>query len=117
MPERDAGRHCNNINIKVFYIGVTYDKHFFSPTQLYLVLDVTNLTNEEMDFEYALGKHILIESKESCRVPVPLERCPFSAPPTRLRDDGMCQLQRFLLSDAIGLYLRQMILLRYRTSR
>lgn len=61
-----------------------------SPTQLYLVLDVTNLTNEEMDFEYALGKHILIESKESCRVPVPLERCPFSAPPTKLRDDGMC---------------------------
>ncbi|XP_026321258.1 protein brunelleschi [Hyposmocoma kahamanoa] len=57
------------------------------PTQLYLVLDVTNLTNEEMDFEYASGKHILIESKESCRVPVPLDRCPFNAPPTRLKDD------------------------------
>ncbi|KAL0871281.1 hypothetical protein ABMA27_005032 [Loxostege sticticalis] len=58
------------------------------PTQLYLVLDVTNLTSEEMEFHYAPSKHILIESKESCRVPVPLDRCPFSAtPPKQLDDD------------------------------
>ncbi|KAI5642094.1 low-density lipoprotein receptor domain class A domain-containing protein [Phthorimaea operculella] len=57
------------------------------PSQLYLVLDVTNLTNEEMDFHYAENKHILIESKESCRVPVPLDRCPFNAPTPKTKED------------------------------
>ncbi|CAG4956680.1 unnamed protein product [Parnassius apollo] len=57
------------------------------PTQLYLVLDVTNLTSEEMDFHYAPSKHILIESKESCRVPVPLDRCPFNVTPARVNDE------------------------------
>ncbi|KAL4711474.1 hypothetical protein ACJJTC_000490 [Scirpophaga incertulas] len=52
------------------------------PSQLYLVLDVTNLTSEEMEFHYTPSKHILIESKESCRVPVPLDRCPFNIPKT-----------------------------------
>lgn len=45
------------------------------------MLDVTNLTAEEMEFEYASGKHLLVESKESCRVPVPLQRCAFLAAP------------------------------------
>nr|XP_013189816.1 unnamed protein product [Amyelois transitella] len=58
------------------------------PSQLYLVLDVSNLTSEEMEFHYAAGKHILIESKESCRVPVPLDRCPFNAAPAKLDDDA-----------------------------
>ncbi|KAJ2945686.1 hypothetical protein O0L34_g525 [Tuta absoluta] len=57
------------------------------PSQLYLVLDVTNLTSEEMDFHYAANKHILIESKESCRVPVPLDRCPFNAPTPKIKED------------------------------
>lgn len=56
-------------------------------SQLYLVLDVTNLTSEEMDFHYAPNKHILIESKESCRVPVPLDRCPFSNTNVKSDDD------------------------------
>ncbi|XP_050682191.1 protein brunelleschi [Leptidea sinapis] len=51
------------------------------PSQLYLVLDVTNLTSEEMDLHYTENKHILIEGKESCRVPVPLDRCPFNSTP------------------------------------
>ncbi|XP_049875620.1 protein brunelleschi [Pectinophora gossypiella] len=59
------------------------------PSQLYLVLDVTNLTTEEMELEYASGKHILIEGKESCRVPVPLERCPFNAPQRLKPDDAL----------------------------
>lgn len=59
-----------------------------SPSQLYLVLDVTNLTPEEMDFHYAPSKHILIESKESCRVPVPLDRCPFNSTPSKPIDEG-----------------------------
>ncbi|XP_032518719.2 protein brunelleschi isoform X1 [Danaus plexippus] len=56
------------------------------PSQLYLVLDITNLTNEEMDFEYAPSKHILIEGKESCRVPVPLDRCPFTSTAVKIED-------------------------------
>ncbi|KAI8437218.1 hypothetical protein MSG28_010542 [Choristoneura fumiferana] len=44
------------------------------PSQLYLVLDVSNLTDEEMEFHYAPQKRILIESREACRVPVPLPR-------------------------------------------
>lgn len=57
-----------------------------SPSQLYLVLDITNLTNEEMDFHYTPTKHILIEGKESRRVPVPLDRCPFTTPITKIEE-------------------------------
>ncbi|KAF9799525.1 hypothetical protein SFRURICE_018712 [Spodoptera frugiperda] len=63
----------------------------FSPSQLYLVLDVTNLTSEEMDFHYAPSKHILIESKESCRVPVPLDRCPFNATANKPADEDLVE--------------------------
>lgn len=45
-------------------------------SQFYLVLDVVNLTSHEMLFNYTNGKNIVIEAKESCRVPVPVERCP-----------------------------------------
>ncbi|GBP40013.1 Protein brunelleschi [Eumeta japonica] len=59
------------------------------PTQLYLVLDVTNLTSQEMDLNYAPGKQISIESNESCRIPVPLDRCPFNTnlPAKEIDDD------------------------------
>ncbi|XP_063386504.1 protein brunelleschi [Cydia fagiglandana] len=59
------------------------------PSQLYLVLDVSNLTSEEMEFHYAPQKHILIESRESCRVPVPLPRCPFNVQPCKKDEDAM----------------------------
>lgn len=35
-----------------------------------------NATNQEMELHYALNKEILIEAKETCRIPVPIERCP-----------------------------------------
>lgn len=47
-----------------------------SPSQFYLVLDVVNLTAQEMSLNYTSNKTILIEAKESCRVPVPVDRCP-----------------------------------------
>lgn len=58
--------------------------HFFIITilalsrssQFYLVLDVTNLTAQEMMLNYTTNKNIVIEARESCRVPVPVERCP-----------------------------------------
>ncbi|XP_060523752.1 protein brunelleschi [Cylas formicarius] len=46
--------------------------------QFYLVLDVANLTSQEMELHYTPTKHMLIESQESCRIPVPVDRCPFS---------------------------------------
>ncbi|KXJ79652.1 hypothetical protein RP20_CCG000124 [Aedes albopictus] len=46
------------------------------PSQFYLVLDVVNLTAQEMSLNYTSNKTILIEAKESCRVPVPVDRCP-----------------------------------------
>lgn len=48
---------------------------FFSGSQFYLVLDVTNLTSQEMTLNYTPNKTILIEAKESCRFPVPVARC------------------------------------------
>lgn len=48
----------------------------FRPSQFYLVLDVANLTQQEASLSYPNDKIILIEPKESCRVPVPVERCP-----------------------------------------
>ncbi|XP_018334201.1 protein brunelleschi [Agrilus planipennis] len=47
-------------------------------SQFYLVLDVANLTSQEMEVYYTPSKHMLIEGHESCRVPVPVDRCPLS---------------------------------------
>lgn len=41
-----------------------------------MVLDVTNMTAQEMMLNYTQNKNIVIEAKENCRVPVPIERCP-----------------------------------------
>ncbi|XP_055684255.1 protein brunelleschi [Lutzomyia longipalpis] len=46
------------------------------PSQFYLVLDVVNMTGQEMALQYTEQKNIVIEAKESCRIPVPVERCP-----------------------------------------
>lgn len=43
-------------------------------SQFYLVLDIANLTSQEVSLNYPDNKTMLIESKESCRVPVPVER-------------------------------------------
>lgn len=42
------------------------------------MLDVANLTNQEMELQYTPTKTMLIEGQESCRVPIPVERCPLS---------------------------------------
>ncbi|KAJ8925963.1 hypothetical protein NQ315_009816 [Exocentrus adspersus] len=47
-------------------------------TQFYLVLDVANLTSHEMELQYTPTKTMLIEGQESCRVPIPVDRCPLS---------------------------------------
>ncbi|CAH0563486.1 unnamed protein product [Brassicogethes aeneus] len=47
-------------------------------SQFYLVLDIANLTSQEMELRYTPTKTMLIEGQESCRVPVPVDRCPLS---------------------------------------
>lgn len=47
-------------------------------SQFYLVLDIANLTNQEMELQYTSTKTMLIEGQESCRVPIPVDRCPLS---------------------------------------
>lgn len=47
-------------------------------SQFYLVLDVTNMTNNEMELHYTQTKCIYMEGRESCRIPVPANRCPLS---------------------------------------
>ncbi|XP_065336501.1 protein brunelleschi [Cloeon dipterum] len=47
-----------------------------TPSNFYLVLDVLNQTHEEAELCYAVGKSIIVEGDEFCRVPVPLPKCP-----------------------------------------
>ncbi|KZC10481.1 Protein brunelleschi [Dufourea novaeangliae] len=49
-----------------------------TPSQFYLVLDLTNMTNHEMELHYTQTKCIYMEGKESCRIPVPVDRCPLN---------------------------------------
>lgn len=48
------------------------------PTDCFLVLDVLNATNQELELHYTKNKEILIEAKETCRIPVQVERCPLA---------------------------------------
>ena len=47
-----------------------------TPSHCYLVLDILNATSQEMELYYGSTKHIAIEALDSCRIPVPVERCP-----------------------------------------
>ncbi|KOX80449.1 Trafficking protein particle complex subunit 9 [Melipona quadrifasciata] len=49
-----------------------------TPSQFYLVLDLTNMTNHEMELHYTQTKCIYMEGKEPCRIPVPVDRCPLN---------------------------------------
>lgn len=49
-----------------------------TPSHCYLVLDILNATPHEMELQYSSSKHIAIEALDTCRIPVPVERCPLS---------------------------------------
>lgn len=68
------------IVLKSYLKNCIYLHYFNRPSQLYLVLDVTNLTTSEMALEYSAGKRMLLSGGEACRVPVPLKRCPLNMP-------------------------------------
>lgn len=57
----------------MLFIYLIYTLYFRS-YQFYLVLDVVNVTNQEMELKYATNKSILMEEKESYRIPVPVDR-------------------------------------------
>ncbi|XP_026681214.1 protein brunelleschi [Diaphorina citri] len=62
-------------------------------SQFYLVLDVVNVTPHEVELRYTEGKSILIEETGSCRVPIPVARCPFSA--------SLLEVEQHVLSQVI----------------
>ena len=43
------------------------------PDPSYLVLDILNASSEEMELKYPMNKTMLIESKETCRIPIEIE--------------------------------------------
>ncbi|XP_043267833.1 protein brunelleschi isoform X2 [Venturia canescens] len=49
-----------------------------TPAKFYLVLDVINLTNHEMELHYTQNKCIYMEGREPCRIPVPVNRYPLN---------------------------------------
>lgn len=56
------------------------------PNQCYIVLDLLNSASNEMDLQYTTNKHILMQGGESCRVPVPVDRCPLAKINERVRN-------------------------------
>jgi len=44
----------------------------------FLVLDLVNRTQNEVELTYSARKQLLIEPGDTCRVPVPVEKCSFS---------------------------------------
>ena len=62
-------------------ISITLPHPHGSPSSCYLVLDVLNATDHELELEYTPGKLITMEASQTCRVPVPVERCPLKAEP------------------------------------
>lgn len=76
--------------------------HISRPSQFYLVLDVVNLTAQEMSLNYTSNKNILIEAKESCRVPVPVERCPLE----RILSESASYNQQCLEAHGQGKFMK-----------
>lgn len=51
---------------------------------------MANLTAQEMELQYTSGKTMLVEGHESCRVPVPVKRCPLSKLDDGVNLDQVC---------------------------
>ena len=67
-----------------------------------------NTTSEEMEVRYAANKSILIEGKETCRIPIEIERCSLD------REDTDClALSPALLASKCKAHLMQQVKLEY----
>ncbi|KAI1289382.1 Trafficking protein particle complex subunit 9 [Halotydeus destructor] len=76
-------RHCSiRFNVEIFP-SVVITQWDVLPAEAhdrcFLVVDVVNASCHEMELGYASNKSILIEPKETCRIPIPIERCPLEA--------------------------------------
>lgn len=81
-----------------------------TPNQCYIVLDLLNAAQHEMDLHYTPTKHILIEAGESCRVPVPTDRCPLN----KLNLEGGIEESSFTdMSSALGAHVASLVELRW----
>ena len=70
---------CVNIEVTPSLLVTRWDAlPAEKPNQCYVVLDVLNSSAHEMDLQYTDTKHLLIQAQESCRVPIPVDRCPIS---------------------------------------
>lgn len=79
------------------------------PHQCYVVLDLLNCASHEMDLHYTPTKHILIEAGDSCRVPVPVDRCPLAA----LTQDSRESESGWGLSTVLGGHVASLVELRW----
>lgn len=57
------------------------------------------MTNHELELQYASTKNILMEGNESCRIPVPIERCPLEKLTELYKDDSVSVQDRLELSQ------------------
>ncbi|KAJ9597832.1 hypothetical protein L9F63_011327, partial [Diploptera punctata] len=69
-------------------------------SQFYLVLDIANSTSHEIELQYTSSKCIVIEGNESCRIPVPVNRCPLSKL-TKLYKGGKISAEERLELDQV----------------
>ncbi|KAK3861552.1 hypothetical protein Pcinc_028634 [Petrolisthes cinctipes] len=79
------------------------------PHQCYVVLDLLNSAPHEMDLHYTPTKHILIEAGDSCRVPVPVDRCPL----VTLSQDGNEGEGGWGWSEVLGGHVASLVELRW----
>lgn len=79
------------------------------PHQCYVVLDLLNCAAHEMDLHYTPTKHILVEAGDSCRVPVPVDRCPLAT----LTEDGRESESGWGWSEVLGGHVASLVELRW----
>ena len=95
------------------------------PDECYIVFDIFNATETEMNLHYAEGKEIAVESQEKCRIPVPVkrlssdvaeslrEKCSQMNGLERLNDGFEHSITLKALSDACRNEMKQQINLRW----
>uniref|UniRef100_A0A6A7FTM0 Protein brunelleschi-like n=1 Tax=Hirondellea gigas TaxID=1518452 RepID=A0A6A7FTM0_9CRUS len=73
--------------------------------QCYLVLDLLNRSSSEMELTYTTdGRRILVQAGDSCRVPVPVTRCP---------RDASVQSGERSVSEALGSHVSSQVRLQW----
>uniref|UniRef100_T1KQP8 Uncharacterized protein n=1 Tax=Tetranychus urticae TaxID=32264 RepID=T1KQP8_TETUR len=87
-------------SIKLFHSSLPIKLNRFSTNlayHCYLVFYVLNATNYEMDLNYNENKSILSEPRETCRIPVPVERVSLMNEEICLDEVKICKNEILLL--------------------